>query len=307
MLEVDTPILARHGSTDPHLECLETRVRGPGLGARGERFFLQTSPEFAMKRLLCAGAGPIYRLGPVFRDGEIGRRHNPEFTMLEWYRPGLDHHGLMDEVEALVRHVLERPPVSAPSATAPGLPAAAFERLTWTGAFARHFALDPHTASASELAACAAAYGIGRADELDLDRDGWLDLLLTHRIEPSLGDRRPVFLYDFPASQAALARVRPGSPPVAERFELYVRGVELANGYHELGDAAEQRARFERDNAARRAAGLPEMAPDERLLAALGHGLPPCAGVALGVDRLVMLVAGAASLAEVMAFTIDRA
>lgn len=294
VLEVETPVLAHRAVTDPQLHSLETRRTGPG-AADGERLYLQTSPEFAMKRLLCAGAGPIYQVSRVFRDGERGRMHNPEFTLIEWYRPGFDHHRLMDETAALVCDLLGLPPES--------------ERLSYGALFRERLGIDPHAATADELAACAARRGLDLGGEA-LARDGWLDLLLSHLIQPGLGVERPAFVYDYPASQAALARLKDGDgggPPVGERFELYFRGVELANGYHELGDAAEQRARFERDNAQRGALGLSAIAPDERLLAALAHGLPPCAGVALGFDRLVMLAAGLSDIAEAMAFTTDRA
>jgi len=248
-----------------------------------------------MKRLLAAGSGPIYQIGRVFRQGEAGRRHNPEFTLLEWYRPGFDHHALMDEVEALVT------PVLATRLTAPA------ERLTYREAFQRHAGLDPHAATLEELRTTAQRFGMAR--DIGDERDPWLDLILTHAVEPQLGRGRLTFLHSYPASQAALARTARDEQGVlvAERFELYVEGVELANGFHELSDATEQRRRFEADNAARRAHGLPEMPQDERLLAALAAGLPDCAGVALGVDRLVMLAAGATSLDQVIAFPIDRA
>jgi elongation factor P--(R)-beta-lysine ligase len=289
VLEVETPVLAAATVTDPQLHSLETRYTGPGAGD-GRRLYLQTSPEYAMKRLLAAGSGPIWQLARVFRDGEAGRLHNPEFTLLEWYRPGFDHHALMDEVEALVADIL-------------GIPAG-FERVPYAELFRRSIDIDPFTADIRELQACARSHGID-APSLD-SRDAGLDLLLTHRIGPGLGVDRPVFVHDYPPSQAALARIRDGNPPVAERFELYIKGVELANGYHELGDAAEQRARFARDRERRRAAGLPDVRLDEHLLAALEHGLPECAGVALGFDRLVMLATGAQSIDEVMAFSLNR-
>jgi elongation factor P--(R)-beta-lysine ligase len=283
VLEVETPVLAAAGGTDVHLAPLHTYL------ADGRRLYLQTSPEFAMKRLLAAGSGPIYQLGRAFRDGEVGRRHNPEFTMLEWYRPGWDHHALMDEVDALLAEVL---------GTAPG------ERLSYREALRHHAGFDPFATADGELRERAAGLGLA-AD--DVDRDGCLSLILGAVVEPRLGRGRPTFVIDFPASQAALARIRQGDPPLAERFEAYVEGVEIANGYHELTDPGEQRRRFEADLAERRRRGLPDVPLDERLLAALEHGLPDCAGVALGVDRLVMLACGASSLAEVMAFPIDRA
>ncbi len=180
--------------------------------------------------------------------------------------------------------------------------------MSYARLFQRHLGLDPHRATVPELAACAERRNVPIPPGMPADDpDPWLDLLLTHRIEPRLGPGRLTFVYDYPASQAALARLRPGDPPVGERFELYVNGVELANGFHELGDAEEQRRRFERENAVRQASGLPVMAVDEHLLAALGTGLPDCAGVALGFDRLAMLAAGKKSLAEVLAFPLDRA
>lgn len=293
VLEVDTPALSAAAVTDPHLASLQTLYRGPGFPA-GLALYLQTSPEFAMKRLLAAGSGPIYQLGKAFRDGEAGRLHNPEFTLLEWYRPGFDLSALMDEVEALTAELL-------------GLERR-FVRLSYRGLFLAHLAIDPFAASVDELRACARGRGLARSAELPLaDRDAWLDLLLTHFIEPRLGVETPCFVQGYPPSQAALARIRPGEPPVAERFELYINGVEVANGFHELGDAVEQGARFERDRVRRRRDGLPDVVPDERLLAALAHGLPDCSGVALGVDRLVMIALGSKSIAEVMAFPIERA
>ncbi len=294
VLEVETPLLSRAAATDPQLESFVTRYTGPGAPG-GQSLYLHTSPEFPMKRLLAAGSGPIYQVCKVFRNGEAGRLHNPEFTLLEWYRPGFDHLRLMDEVEALVRHAL-----------APWCELGAGERLSYRDAFLRHAGLDPHAADCTQLAACAAVHGI-HPPEADLNLDGWRDLLLTHVIEPQLGRGGPMFLYDYPASQAALARIHPGAPALAERFELYIEGVELANGYHELGDENAQRARFTADLTVRRAAGQHEVPIDERLLGALTHGLPDCAGVALGVDRLLMLAAGARSLEEVLAFPISRA
>lgn len=299
VLEVETPVLAAATIPEVHLASLATRWRGPGAPEQGAVLYLQTSPEVHMKRLLAAGSGPIFQLARAFRDGESGRRHNPEFTLLEWYRPGFDHHALMDEVEALLAATLGAGILRAPA-----------ERLTYGELFSRHAGLDPHRAAAADLDAALAAAGVA-APALDPeDRDGRLQLLLGHLIEPRLPAGRVTFVYDFPSSQAALARVRPGAdgaPPVAERFEVYVGPVELANGFHELADAAEQRRRFEADLAARRRLGLPTPPLDERFLAALAAGLPPCAGVALGFDRLVMLAAGAGALAEVIAFPIDRA
>jgi lysyl-tRNA synthetase class 2 len=286
-----------------------------------------------MKRLLAAGSGPIYQLCKAFRDGEAGSRHNPEFTILEWYRPGWDHHRLMAEVAELLwtvlgdpnqpqrfglrswRRVLQGPSQSRNKDAASASETrhsdsgsdSGSERITYREAFQRHAGIDPHTAKVPELIVAARDRIGAAAPDLGDDRDSWLELLLSHVVEPELGRNRPTFIFDFPASQAALARIRPGDPPVAERFEAWVDGVELANGYHELIDVAEQRRRFEADLAARRARGLPEVPIDVRLLAALEHGMPTCAGVALGVDRLVMLAAGVNRIDEVIAFPVDRA
>lgn len=292
VLEVETPLLQAATVTDLHLHSLGCELGGPrGVGT----FHLQTSPEFAMKRLLAAGSGPIYQLCKAFRADELGHRHNPEFTMLEWYRPGFDHHRLMDEMDALLDHVL-------------GCGSA--RRATYGELFGSRVGIDPHRADPDALARSAREHGIELVADGPADRDGWLHLLWSHAVEPTLGQGRPTFVHDFPATQAALARIRPGTagePSVAERFEVYIDGVELANGFHELDDAHEQRRRFEADLAARRRAGLPEPPIDERLLAALDHGIGDCAGVALGMDRLLMLRLGIDDIRQVLAFPIDRA
>jgi lysyl-tRNA synthetase class 2 len=289
VLEVETPLLASAPVTDLHLHALSCRYRGPGVD-EGRELFLQTSPEFAMKRLLAAGSGPIYQICRAVRNGEAGRRHNPEFTILEWYRPGWDHHRLMDEVDELL---------------AATLGSRSSERLSYADAYTRYADSDPHSDPDAALRARVKGLGVPSAD--DLTRNDLLDLVLTHVIEPKLGHCQPTFIHDYPASQASLARVRDGNPPLAERFEVFVEGVELANGYHELTDSAEQRRRFEADIEMRKAQDLPEVPIDERLLAALDHGLPDCAGVALGVDRLIMVAAGTRNIADVLAFPIDRA
>ncbi|MEE4379329.1 MAG: EF-P lysine aminoacylase EpmA, partial [Candidatus Competibacteraceae bacterium] len=238
----------------------------------------------------------IYQLAKVFRDGEAGRHHNPEFTLLEWYRIGFDHRQLMEEVAALVTELLG-PRLNATT-----------EFISYHDVFQRHLQIDPHQTTVEQLIARTDQQGVTPPPEMSLkDLDPWLHLLLSHCIEPQLGRGRLTFVYDYPASQAALARVRPSNPPVAERFELYLNGIELANGFHELSDAAEQRRRFEADNARRRRDGLAPMPVDERLLAALANGLPDCAGVALGFDRLLMLAAGKSSLQDVLAFPFEIA
>lgn len=293
VMEVETPVCSARGNTDPAIDSFSTRYTGPG-HPTGEPLFLHTSPEFPMKRLLAAGTGPIYQICKVFRDGERGRLHNPEFTLLEWYRPGFDHHALMDEVGRLVRWALERD----------DLP---MDKVAYGELFERHLALNPHGCSAAAARRRAIEFGLPGAESLDLGRDGWLDLLMTHFIERRFEHGRLTFVYDYPASQAALARIRGGAPPVAERFELYMGPMELANGFHELTDAGEQRRRFEEEQRRRRELGLASVPLDERLLEALASGMPDCAGVALGVDRLLMRRVGADHIDEVMAFPLARA
>jgi lysyl-tRNA synthetase class 2 len=292
VLEVDTPALSRASSTDPALESFSTVYKGPG--PAGARLYLHTSPEFPMKRLLAAGSGSIYQLCKVFRDGEFGTRHNPEFTLLEWYRTDLDYFDLMDEVEQLLTTVLAG--IAAPDSV---------HHWTYRELFLEYAGIDPFTVSSGALRdLLQTRYDISCEALSTDDLDSWLDLVMTHVIEPRMGTGL-IFVRDYPASQAALARLRPGTPTVAERFEVYLNGIELANGFHELADAVEQRARFEKERARRRNDGLADVCIDERLLSALESGLPDCAGVALGVDRLVMIASGAESLHEVIAFPLD--
>ena len=283
VLEVETPLLGAGTVTDVHLESFEL---GASLSGSMPRF-LQTSPEFAMKRLLAAGSGAIYQICKAFRAAEAGALHNPEFSVLEWYRPGWDHHALMGEVEALLREVLGR---------APG------RRLTYRQAFLDLAGIDALTADLAALRDRCRPF----AAPATFDRDTCLDLLLEGVVQPGLGEGI-VFVVDFPASQAALARVRRDEPPVAERFEVFVSGIEVGNGYHELTDPAEQAERFERDRQQRRARGLRDVPGDPRLVAALRAGLPACAGVAIGLDRLIMLAGGFERLDAVLSFPFARA
>jgi len=292
VLEVETPVLSRAGNTDPHIASFHLEFSGRTDGAPRSRW-LRTSPEFPLKRLLAAGIGDCYELGRVFRDGEAGGRHNPEFTMLEWYRVGFDHRRLMDETAQLVQHALALVGRSV-----------GYERITYRDLYRRQLDLDPMQADDATLRA---ALGDVVIDPEGLTRDDWLDLLMTHRLQPTFPPDRVLAVHDYPASQCALARIRAGDPPVAERFELYLGPLELANGYHELLDATEQRARFERDVAVRQARGQPAPPVDEALLSALAQGLPPCAGVALGVDRLLMAMAGSGRIADVLSFDFGRA
>jgi elongation factor P--(R)-beta-lysine ligase len=288
VLEVETPVLSAAAVSDPQIDSLTTQVAGLGTHHLG------TSPEYAMKRLLAAGSGDIYQICKVFRDAERGRWHNPEFTLIEWYRQGFDDAALMSEVETLIGCLLAPHRALEPA-----------ERLSYAVALERHAGVDVHRASDEDLSAAARRHGI--VCRAELDRDAKLDLLMGLLVGPRLGAERPCFVCDYPASQASLARLKPGTPPVAARFELYLGGVELANGFHELADGGEQRARFERDLALRRARGRPTAPLDENLLAALSAGMPDCAGVAVGFDRLVAVALGAPRLADAMAFTIDNA
>ena len=285
VLEVETPILSAAGNTEPNIDSFTTTFSGH-VSAGPRLRWLRTSPEYPLKRLLAAGLGDCYELGRVFRNGEAGGRHNPEFSMLEWYRVGWDHHRLIEETVSLVRQLLALVDRQA-----------RVEVLTYRKLFQRHVGVDPFTASLQQLQAPLAGIQI---DGEGLTRDDWLDLLMTHRIQPAFSNQVLTVVHDWPASQAALARIRPGDPPLAERFELYLGQYELANGYHELNDAAEQRARFARDHAVRseRGAVLPPL--DQALLASL-DALPACAGVAVGVDRLLMCLLDTAAIADVLA------
>ncbi|MFA6985744.1 MAG: EF-P lysine aminoacylase EpmA [Arenimonas sp.] len=291
VLEVETPILSQAGNTDNHIESFQLEFSGPKSAGPARRW-LRTSPEFALKRMLAAGIGNCYELGRVFRNGESGRVHNPEFTMLEWYRIGWTHHQLMDECAELVKDALRLAGRSA------SIRESSFRQL-----YQDHLGLDPLTASEAELRAPLALFDISAEG---LSRDDWLDLLMTHMIQPSIPANRILMIYDYPKSQAALARIRQGDVPVAERFEVYLGPIELANGYRELNDADEQRDRFERDLSRRQKRGAAGPPIDERLLAAL-PALPDCAGVALGVDRLLMAMLGSDRLGDAIAFPFDRA
>jgi lysyl-tRNA synthetase class 2 len=299
--EVDTPVLSHDRVIDPHLEPFRCD------GSAGP-LYLQTSPEFGMKRLLVAGAQAIYQVGHVFRAGELGRRHNPEFTMVEWYRAGDTHIDQMQVVEDLVAAVFRAAAETTGHSAFPLNPTVPFSRTTYRQAFRRHIGRDVILMQTHELAVLARERGVSIPPSLDpADRDGCLNLLLAELVEPHLGRERPEFVHDYPASQAALAIIRPEDPPVAERFELYIDGIELCNGYHELTDPAELRLRIAVESERRVVAGLAPLPVSNRLLAGMEAGLPPCSGVALGFDRLVMLAAGKSSVAEVIPFDFERA
>ena len=288
--EVETPVLGQGGSTDVHLVSLSSLARTD----KGQRkLWLQTSPEFHMKRLLAADSGPIFQLAKSFRDGEVGARHNIEFTMLEWYRPGFTLAQLIEETTALVEHVLPQSPGPV-------------VYYRYRELFHRHLEVDPFTTSLVTLRSLAAERGNMSAQALaEEGRDTCLDLLMGMVIEPTLGQQELSVVVDYPASQAALARRHQDADGewVASRFELYLNGIELANGYDELTDAEEQRQRFDADNVERRRLGLPEVDVDAHLLAALEQGLPASSGVALGLDRLIQLALGKTRLEEVLAFS----
>jgi elongation factor P--(R)-beta-lysine ligase len=290
VLEVQTPALVRHPVTDVHLHSAEVRLPG-----HAGSLYLQTSPEYAMKRLLAAGSGDIYQIAPVFRGEESSRLHNPEFTLIEWYRCGQSMTQLMHEVAELTQLLLAAPVDSG------------YETVSYSEAFERVLGSDPLQADETALRQVAVARGLSASLAARCQRDELLDWLMGCIVGPGLGKERLCFVHRYPASQAALARLDPTDPRVALRFELYCGGVELANGFEELSDAAEQRSRFERDLAERARRGLPELSMDRALLQALEHGLPAVAGVALGFDRVLMLRLGAGSLDQVLAFPLDRA
>ena len=290
--EVETPVLSRAGNTDPNIASFSLEFSGRTDGAPRQRW-LRTSPEYPLKRLLAAGFGDCYELGRVFRDGEAGGRHNPEFTMLEWYRVGWDHRRLIGETAALANAAL----------ALVGRRATLVE-VSYRDLYRQRLGVDPAVASDGELRA---ALGDVVIDTAGLTRDDWLDLLMTHRLQPSFPSDQVLAVYDYPASQCALARIRNDDPPVAERFELYLGPLELANGYHELAYAAEQGARFDHDRERRAQRGAAQVPCDEQLLSALAAGLPDCAGVALGVDRLMMAMLGTTRIADVLAFDFMRA
>lgn len=291
VLEVETPLLGLATVTDPHLHSFQTQYYLDN-SQHQQTLYLQTSPEFAMKRLLAAGSGPIYQISKAFRNqGESGRYHNPEFSLLEWYRPDYDHHQLMDEVEALLKRLLACGPA---------------QRFSYAEIFQRYLNCNPHQLTLSELKRLSLGLGLG-TENLDLNTIAdYLNFLMSHIIEPQL-PKELVFIYDYPVTLAALAKVRVETTPVAERFEVYLNGIELANGFHELNNANEQRLRFQNDLCSRAKLAYPQIPIDEHLLAALMHGLPNCAGVALGIDRLLMIMANMDAISDVISFPIQRA
>jgi elongation factor P--(R)-beta-lysine ligase len=289
VLEVETPALVNAPVSDVNLGSM--RVDVPG---RDAPLFLHTSPEYAMKRLLASGSGDIYQVCHVFRGFERGRHHNPEFTMLEWYRLGFSLEELMGEVADLARALLGKPGLAA-------------EFVSYRDALVRHAGFDPLDADIEQLKGTARGLGLSEDHARTAGRDELLDLIVGACVGPALGKDTLTFLHRYPASQAALARLDAADPRVALRFELYHRGVELANGYHELASGAEQRLRFDADQKARQSRGLPTHTLDTHLLSALDAGLPDCAGVALGFDRVLMLAMDSPKIDDVIAFPAERA
>lgn len=289
VLEVETPVLSQFSVTDVHLSAFRTEYLSP-FATKTKPLYLMTSPEYHMKRLLAAGSGAVFQLCKVFRNEEAGKRHNPEFTMLEWYRPHFDMYRLINEADDLLQQILDCGPT---------------ESYSYQFVFQTYVGLDPLAATRAQLVEKARKHGFQCAD--DENRDTLLQFLFSEIVEPEIGKKCPTAVYHFPSSQAALAQISTEDLRVAERFEIYYKGLELANGFHELSDAHEQMRRFEQDNIQREKAGLPSQQPDLRFLAALKAGIPNCSGIALGVDRLLMIALGVECIEEVTAFGINRA
>ncbi|WP_150538213.1 elongation factor P--(R)-beta-lysine ligase [Actinobacillus vicugnae] len=289
VLEVETPALSEFSVTDVHLSTFSTQFLSP-FASEAKTLHLMTSPEYHMKRLLAAGSGAIFQLCRVFRNEEAGKRHNPEFTMLEWYRPHFDMYRLINEVDDLLQQILDCEPA---------------ESYSYQFVFQTYVGLDPLSATRAQLIEKARKHGFPCED--DENRDTLLQFLFSEIVEPNIGKERPTAVYHFPSSQAALAQISSEDHRVAERFEVYYQGLELANGFHELSDAKEQMRRFEQDNVQRTQMNLPPQQLDTRFLAALKAGIPNCSGVALGVDRLMMIAMNAEKIEEVMAFSVESA
>lgn len=289
VLEVETPILSEFSVTDIHLSTFSTQYLSP-FENQEKTLYLITSPEYHMKRLLAAGSGPIFQIGKVFRNEEAGKNHNPEFTMLEWYRPHFDMYRLINEVDDLLQQILDCEPA---------------ETFSYQYVFQTYVELDPLSAGKAQLVEKARKHGLQCED--DENRETLLQFLFSEIVEPNIGKDRPTAIYHFPSAQAALAQISSEDHRVAERFEFYYKGLELCNGFHELDDVEEQISRFEQDNIQREKMGLEPQQLDVRFLAALKAGIPNCSGVALGVDRLLMLAMNVDRIEEVMSFGVEKA
>jgi lysyl-tRNA synthetase class 2 len=287
ILEVETPVLSHAAVTDVQLDSFHSEYSSPQTSS-GKILYLQTSPEYAMKRLLASGTGAIYQISKVFRNEEQGKLHNPEFTMLEWYQPDYDHHRLMQELELFLNLFAMNH----------------CEKISYAEIFLEHTGIDPHTCDINELKSMAQQHGLSSTIE---ERSVLLDFIFSYKITSTLGNTKPLFVYDYPACQCALAKVSDSTPKVAERFELFINGMEIANGFHELTDAEEQLARFEQDLILRKKENRPDLPIDHLFLDALNHGLPDCAGVAVGIDRLLIAIIGSQDIREVLGFPIERA
>jgi len=287
ILEVETPVLSHAAVTDVQLDSFHSEYSSPQTSS-GKILYLQTSPEYAMKRLLASGTGAIYQISKVFRNEEQGKLHNPEFTMLEWYQPDYDHHRLMQELELFLNLFAMNH----------------CEKISYAEIFLEHTGIDPHTCNINELKLMAQQHGLSSTIE---ERSVLLDFIFSYKITSTLGNTKPLFVYDYPACQCALAKLSDSTPKHAERFELFINGMEIANGFHELTDAEEQLARFEQDLILRKKENRPDFPIDHLFLDALKHGLPDCAGVAVGLDRLLMAMTGTKDIREVLGFPIERA
>lgn len=287
-LEVDTPCLSLSTTPDPNIESFSTQFNNT-------HYFLHTSPEFPMKRLLAAGSGAIYQICKVFRKGEAGRNHNSEFTLIEWYQPGMSYRELMEQVDKLIRLLLKNKLALNETVL-----------FTYQQAFEKFAGFNPFTVTKQQLHTVISKNNI-QLHKQTLTHDAYLDLIISVIIQPNLPKNKPVFIYDYPATQAALANIRKGEINIAERFELFINGLELANGYQELLDASEQQQRFENENKQRLAAGQQAIPIDANLIEALQQGMPVVSGVAVGLDRVLMLATGKDSIQDVIAFTTDKA
>jgi len=294
VLEVDTPSLSHATTTDPHIESFTTQFNGMVADQNLGSLYLITSPEFHMKRLLAAGSGSIYQVSHVFRQSELGSQHNPEFTMLEWYRVGMNYQDLMREVADLFAALFAQIQLTV-------------EYQTYQQVFIKILEIDPLQASTTQLRDCAERLGYARSTVQIEERDVYLDYIMSHHVQPKLGDKCLTFIYEYPATQCAYARISPANTQVAERFELFIQGIELANGYHELTDAAEQLQRFMDEVEKRNSNRIETVRHDVNLVEALQAGLPDCSGVAIGLDRLIQLLSGKKSLSDVLAFPFVRA
>lgn len=291
VLEVETPLLCQSTGTDPNLDFFSTQYRS---GSQSQTYYLQTSPEFCMKRLLAAGSGSIYQISKAFRNGESGRYHNPEFSLLEWYRIDFDLQQLMDEVAQLLQYLL-----------APLKPEV--ECISYTEVFRQYTELDPLNFSVQSYIECAKSNNLDDAEVICAENHSmWLDFLFSFLVQPQLGKQSICMVFDYPACQSSLARVKIEDQRLVERAEIFVNGVELGNGYYELTDPVEQQQRFDFERELRKQKGLCIPDIDKQFLNAIKAGLPDCSGMAIGLDRLMMLTTNSNTIDQVLAFPVDH-